>query len=165
MCSIKYQITLGRKTSVNIQNIYKIKFDRNSLAHQGTASVCFLSFLGLHPWYMEVPSLGIQVELLASITTIATATWSHICNLHHSSRQRQILNPLREARDGTCILVDASQICFSLNHNGNPQGTISYMPLVKIISRYPHYHTFFSEIQSMIHSNIEKSSYLKVGLC
>ena len=37
---------------------------------------------------------------------------SHVCNLHHSSRQFQILNPLSEARDWTCILMDTSQICF-----------------------------------------------------
>ena len=33
-------------------------------------------------------------------------------HLHHSSQQRRILNPLREARDQTCVLVDASQIHF-----------------------------------------------------
>ena len=32
--------------------------------------------------------------------------------LHHSSQQRQILNPLSEARDRTHILMDISQICF-----------------------------------------------------
>ena len=37
---------------------------------------------------------------------------SHICDLHHSSWQCQILNPLREARGQTCILIDASQIHF-----------------------------------------------------
>ena len=37
---------------------------------------------------------------------------SHICNLHHSSRQHWILNPLSEARDWPFILVDASQINF-----------------------------------------------------
>ena len=31
---------------------------------------------------------------------------SHICELHHSSRQRQILNPRSEARDQTPILMD-----------------------------------------------------------
>ena len=31
---------------------------------------------------------------------------------HHSSQQHWILNPLRGARDQTCILMDASQICF-----------------------------------------------------
>ena len=31
----------------------------------------------------------------------ATQDLSHICDLHHSSRQRQILNPMIEARDRT----------------------------------------------------------------
>ena len=30
---------------------------------------------------------------------------SRVCNLHHSSEQRQILNPLIEARDGTRNLM------------------------------------------------------------
>ena len=30
--------------------------------------------------------------------------------LNHSSRQRQIYNPLSEVRDQTCILMDTSQI-------------------------------------------------------
>ena len=44
----------------------------------------------------------------------ATATWdpSHVCDLHHSSWQRQILNPLREARDRTCNLMVPSRIHF-----------------------------------------------------
>ena len=37
---------------------------------------------------------------------------SHVCNLPHNSRQCQILNPLREARDRTYILMHISQICF-----------------------------------------------------
>ena len=58
-------------------------------------------FLGLHPWHMEVSWLGIQSELqvLAYTTTIATQDPSCIYNLHHSSRQCRILNPLSEARD------------------------------------------------------------------
>ena len=32
--------------------------------------------------------------------------------LHHSSQQRQILNPLNKARDGACVLMYASQIPF-----------------------------------------------------
>ena len=35
---------------------------------------------------------------------------SCVCNLHHSSQQYQILNPLSKARDQTCILMGASQI-------------------------------------------------------
>ena len=34
------------------------------------------------------------------------------CDLHHMSRQCQILNTPIEARDWTCIFIDASQICF-----------------------------------------------------
>ena len=37
---------------------------------------------------------------------------SWVCNLHHSSQQCWILNPLSKAGDRTCILMDASQICF-----------------------------------------------------
>ena len=33
-------------------------------------------------------------------------------SLHHSSRQRQILNPLSEARERTCVLMDTRQIPF-----------------------------------------------------
>ena len=32
--------------------------------------------------------------------------------IYHSSWQRQILNPLSESRDRTCVFMDASQICF-----------------------------------------------------
>ena len=53
------------------------------------------------PRHMEVPRLGVKLELQLRATTIATATWdpSLICDLHCSSQQHQILNPLREARD------------------------------------------------------------------
>ena len=66
-------------------------------------------FLGLHAWHVEVPRLGIE-----SAYTTATATWdpSRICDLYHSSWQRQIPNPLNEARDQTCIRMDTSQIHF-----------------------------------------------------
>ena len=58
-------------------------------------------FLRLHLRHMEVPRLGVELELLLPAYTTATATWdlSHICNLHHSSQQHRILNPLSRARD------------------------------------------------------------------
>ena len=48
---------------------------------------------------MEVPRLGgeLELQLLAYTTSTATPDPSHVCNLHHSSRQRRILNPLSEA--------------------------------------------------------------------
>ena len=53
----------------------------------------FFAFLGLHPWHMEVPRLGFQLELqlLAYATATAISDLSHICDLHHSSWQCQIL--------------------------------------------------------------------------
>ena len=50
---------------------------------------------------MEVPRLGAESELQVPAYTTATAMQdlSCICDLHHSSWQRQILNPLCEARD------------------------------------------------------------------
>ena len=76
--------------------------------------VCLCVFLGPHLWHMEVPALGVESELQLPACTTATATWdlSLICDLHHSSRQRWILNPLSEARDRTCILMDTSQMCY-----------------------------------------------------
>ena len=45
----------------------------------------------------------------------------YIYNLHHSSWQRWILNPLlRDAGDGTCILMDTSQIRFCWTTMGTP---------------------------------------------
>ena len=61
---------------------------------------------------MEVPRLGVELklQLLAYTTATATQDLSHVCDLHHSSRQHQILNPLSEARDGTRILMDTSWV-------------------------------------------------------
>ena len=70
----------------------------------------FFFFLGPHLLYMEVPRLGVQSELrlLAYATATATPDLSCVRGPHHSSWQCQILNPLREARDQTLILMDPS---------------------------------------------------------
>ena len=44
---------------------------------------------------------------------------NHVFDLHHSSQHCRILNPLSKARDGICILMDASQIRCPLSHDGN----------------------------------------------
>ena len=60
----------------------------------------------------DIPRLAMESELQLPTYTIATATWdpSHLCNLHHSSRQHQILHPLSGARDWTRNLMDTSQV-------------------------------------------------------
>ena len=50
----------------------------------------------------------------------ATPDPSHVCDLHHSSRQHQILNPLSEARDLTCNLMVPSWIRFLCPTMGTP---------------------------------------------
>ena len=49
------------------------------------------------------------IGAVAATYTTATAMWdlSRICDLHGSSRQCWTLNPLNEARDQTCVLMNA----------------------------------------------------------
>ena len=85
--------------------------------------VCLFCFLGPHPWHMKVPGLGVESELqlLAYTAAIATRDLSHICDLHHSSGQHQIPDPLIEARDWTCILMNTSRIRFCCATMGTPE--------------------------------------------
>ena len=71
-------------------------------------------FPGLQQQHMEVPRLGVESELRLLAYTTATTTQdpSRVCDLHHSSWQCWIFNPVSEARDPTDILMDTSQICF-----------------------------------------------------
>ena len=57
---------------------------------------------------LAVPGLGVKLGLQLPAYTTATATWdlSCVCGLHHSLWQCWILNPLSEARDQTCTLMD-----------------------------------------------------------
>ena len=61
----------------------------------------FFFFLGPHPQHMEVLRLGVKskLQLLAYASAITMWYLNCICDLHHSSRQCRILNPLNEARD------------------------------------------------------------------
>ena len=102
------------------RNVTETSWIINPPSHRGNSSpsiiivFCFvLFFLGLYPWHMEVPRLGVEseLELLAYATATATQDLSHICNLYHSSWQCWILNPLIKARDRTHILMDTSQVC------------------------------------------------------
>ena len=74
----------------------------------------FFAFLGPHLQHMEILRLGVQSELLLPVYTRATAMpeLSHVCDLHHSPQQRQILNPLRKARDQTHNVMVPSWIRF-----------------------------------------------------
>ena len=66
---------------------------------------------------MEVPRLGVELELQLQAYTTATATpdLSCIFDLLHSSWQRRILNPL----SGAHILMAISQVLNLLGHDWN----------------------------------------------
>ena len=69
--------------------------------------VCLFVFCFLGPYlqHTEIPRLGVESEQQLPAYATATATpdpshvCNHICNLHHSSWQRWIHNPLSKARD------------------------------------------------------------------
>ena len=71
---------------------------------------------------MEVPRLGVvsELQLPAYATATATRDPGCMCNLHHSSQQGQIPDPLSKARDQTHILMDTSQIRFHCTTMGTP---------------------------------------------
>ena len=74
----------------------------------------FVFFRAAHTAYGDSQARG-QIGAVASgLRHKHSNPWdlSYICNLHYSSRQHRILNLLSKARDPTCALMDASQICF-----------------------------------------------------
>ena len=75
----------------------------------------FFSFRFLQ--HMEVPRPGFELELQLLATATATTDLSCICDLHHSSWQHRILNPLGGAWDPTHVLVDTSRVLNPLSHN------------------------------------------------
>ena len=95
----------------------------------------FFFFLGWHPWHMEVPRLGVESELqlLAYITVTATRDPGHVCDLHQSSRQCWILNPLSRTRDWNHILMDTSQVHNPLSYNWNSPNSILYKSLALLV--------------------------------
>ena len=61
--------------------------------HQNLLSFVVVVFLGLCPEQMEVPRLGVELELQLPAYTTAAAMpdLSRICDLNHSSWEHQIL--------------------------------------------------------------------------
>ena len=79
-------------------------------------------FSGPYPQHMRVPRLGdeLELQLLAYATSTTTQYPSRIFDLHHSSWQCQILNPLSKARDRTHNLMVPSGIRFCCATTGSP---------------------------------------------
>ena len=70
---------------------------------------------------MEVPGLGTELELQLQAYATAVLGQIHVCDLHHSSWQRRILNPLSEARDWTYnLMYNISRISYQWAMPGMP---------------------------------------------
>ena len=67
--------------------------------------VCVCALLP-HSWHMEIPRLGVKSELPAYTIATASLDLSPFCDLHHSSLQLWIFNPIIEARDQTYFFMD-----------------------------------------------------------
>ena len=66
----------------------------------------YIFFLWPHQHLMEVPRLGVKSDLqLPAYATAKAMPDLSICDLHCSSQQHQVLNPLNQAKDQISILV------------------------------------------------------------
>ena len=79
--------------------------------------ICVLFFLIFEAESVTYGSSQARGRIEAAAT--ATRDPSYICDPRHSSRQCWSLNPLREARDRTCILVDTTRVRITVSHNRN----------------------------------------------
>ena len=86
--------------------------------------------------------IGAAVASLTTATATATRDPSHVCDLHHSSQQCQILNPLSEARDQTRNLMVSSWIHFCFTTTGTPSFFI-FCCSKRHLSRCKHYNKGF----------------------
>ena len=68
----------------------------------------------------SLAGVKLELQLWAYTTVTATLDPNYICALHHNFWQHWILNPLREARDRTRILMNTSWVLNPLSHNRNP---------------------------------------------
>ena len=82
----------------------------------------------LHPQHMEVPRLGVEseVQLLVYATATAMPDLSCFWDLHTSSWQCRIFNPLSKAKDQTHILMDTSQVHYHWATMGTPHFVFSF---------------------------------------
>ena len=119
--------------------------------------IYLFSFLGLHPWPLEIPRLGVTLELQLLAYITATATWdsSHVCDLHHSSRQCRILNPLIEARDRNRNLMVPSQIRFRFATMGTPAGAIAINNNFKVELDFS-----MEEKKDPLHASVKKARFI-----
>ena len=95
--------------------------NRVNFAEVISQEICYL-FIYLCLFRAAPAAYGVS-QARDLIGATATATWdpSCVCDLHHSSRQCWILNPLSEARGQTCNLMVPRWICCCWAMKGTPR--------------------------------------------
>ena len=84
-----------------------------------------LFFLVLCLWHLEVPRLGVKLELQLPAYPTATARPDPSRIMQPTAQRHRILNPLSEARDQACLLMDTSRVRFHVAKAGTPRFAIS----------------------------------------
>ena len=79
----------------------------------------FFFFLWAAPAVWKFPGEGLNWSWTYTTTTEMQDP-SRVCELHCSSQQHQILNPLRESRDWTHFLMDTSWVRYPWATTGTP---------------------------------------------
>ena len=106
--------------------------------------VLFVCFLGLHPWHMKIPRLGVKYS---GLNHSHSNTRSELC-----LRQWWILNTLNRARDQTHFLVDIGWVHY---HWTTMVTSYSIHFFVMAIVTYMRYATVVLICISLIISNAE----------
>ena len=86
-------------------------------------------FLELHLWHVEIPRLGVELELQLPAYATATATQdlSRVCELRHSSRNARSLTHWVRPRDQPPNLMVPSRIHFHCPTTRSPE-VVSFIP-------------------------------------
>ena len=115
--------------------LWEVKLNKSNrdIGFEGAQSLRHYSAVASFPWQSNKSSLFLlhlfffftaaltaygcsqargRIGALACTTDTAMPDPNLICDLHHSSWQCWILNPLSKARDQTFVLKDTSHICF-----------------------------------------------------
>ena len=114
-------------------------------------------FLGAHSGHMEVPRLGVELELqLSAYTTqqqLEIPAVSATYTTAHSNAGS--FNPLSEARDPTYVFMDPSQVHQLLSHEGNSFFlVIIFSFYCNVIREYFLYYFYFLEFIKVLLFNI-----------
>jgi len=92
---------------------------------ESSVEVCLLE---LYIYIYATPMAYRSSQARGQIGARAEQDPSHICYLYHNSLQYQILDPLSQARDQTCILMDTSWVHFPGITMGTPKNIfVSYL--------------------------------------